>query len=152
LIFAWHINFRSCELQTQFLSLSLFFLPAALAARAAASGPASDPSSWGGGAPSRLASSLLLAASPSALLASLMCVAPLVGRQLAGQPERGRYRPGRRRRRGLHRFGRREGGRPHRDHRFQPRPLVGWLGRLAADDACPKQTVVLWPRFIDKVR
>jgi hypothetical protein len=124
LIFTWHINFRSCDLQTQFLSLSLFFLPAAPAAGAAASGPASGPSSWGGGGHPC-----------GAGLGSRVCVAVLVGRQLAGQPERGRHRPGRRRRRGLHRFDRREGGRPLRDHRFQSRPLVGWLGRLGADDA-----------------
>ncbi len=36
----------------------------------------------------------------------------------------------------LHRLGRQGGGRPHRYHRFQPRPFAGWLGGLAADDVC----------------
>jgi hypothetical protein len=102
------IHFQGIGLQ---FTVSFSFLPAAPAARAAASGPASGTSSWGGGRSrgSGLASSLLLAASPPTLLASRVCVAALIGRQLARQPERGRYRPGRRRQRGLHRFGRRGG-------------------------------------------
>jgi hypothetical protein len=103
-----------------FCSLRIFFRvaqylgwlsPAAPAAGSAASGPDPVPAP-GRGRPHRswLASSLLLAASPPALLTSRVCVAALIGRQLAGQPERGQYRLGRRRRRRLHRFGRRGGG------------------------------------------
>ncbi len=56
-------------------------------------GPPLEPPLGGGGGRSHgLASSLLLAASPPALLTSRVCVAALIGRQLAGQPERGRYR------------------------------------------------------------
>ncbi len=105
MIFACHIHFRGCGLQTQFLSLSLFFYQRP--GRPPRGPPLAPPLGGGHSRGSGLASSLLLAASPPALLASRVCVAALVGRQLAGQPERGRYRPGRRR--GLHRFGRREG-------------------------------------------
>jgi hypothetical protein len=67
------------------------------------------PLLWEGGHPHkpRLTSSRVLAAPPSALLASRVGVAALVRRQLAGQPERGRHRPGRRRRLRLHRLNRR---------------------------------------------
>jgi hypothetical protein len=65
---------------------------------------------------SRLASSRVLAAPSSALLASRVGIAALVRRQLARQPERGRHRPGRRRRRRLRGFGRREGSSLHRNH------------------------------------
>jgi hypothetical protein len=74
--------------------------PAAPAAWSAASGPAPVPAP-GRGHPHRsmLASSRVVAAPPSALLASRMSVSAQVSRQLAGQPQRGRYRFWRRRRR-----------------------------------------------------
>jgi hypothetical protein len=84
--------------------------PSAPAARSAASGPA-PVSTPGRGRPrlSLLASSLLVAASSPAQLASRVRVAALIGWQLAGQPERGRHRLGLRWRRGLRRFGRQGG-------------------------------------------
>jgi hypothetical protein len=112
-------------------ALSCSTSSAAPAAGSTASGPAPG---WGRpGLPLR-ASPLLLAASLPALLISRVCVAALIVRQLAGQPEWRRHGLGRRRRRRLHRFGRLGGGRPHRYHRLQPRTFVGWLGGLAADD------------------
>ncbi len=99
--------------------------PAAPAAWAAASGPA-PVSAPGRGRlhRSRLASSRALAAPAPPLLASRVQVAALVCRQLAVQiTERGRHRPGRRRRRRLSGLSRREGGGLHWNHGFQPRPL-----------------------------
>jgi hypothetical protein len=91
--------------------LSWLASPAAPAARSAASGPA-PVSAPGRGRPrlSLMASSLRDVASSPAQLATRLRVAALIGRQLAGQPERRRHRLGRRRRRGLRRFGRQGGG------------------------------------------
>ncbi len=68
-------------------------LPPASAAWVATSGPASGRSP--GVCPPHsclLASSRVVAAPPSALLASRVIVSTLVRRQLTGQPQRGRYR------------------------------------------------------------
>jgi hypothetical protein len=74
-------------------TISYFALPPASAAWAAASGPASGHSPGFGPSPGRLlASSRDLAAPPSARLTSLVVGPALVRRQLAGQPQRGRYR------------------------------------------------------------
>jgi hypothetical protein len=85
---------------------------------------------------SLLSSSLRDVAPPPAQLSSRIRVAALVGRQLAGQPERRRHRLRMRWRRRLRRLGRLMGGGSHRYHRFQPRSLAGWLGGLAVDDVC----------------
>ncbi len=106
-------------------------------ARSAASGPVPVPAP-GRGHPHRswLASSRVVAAPPSALLASRVIVSAQVCRQLAGQPQGGRYRLWRRCRRWLGGLSCRRRGGPHWDHRLQPRSL-GWrLLRLAtAGDA-----------------
>ncbi len=78
---------------------------------------------------SLLSSSLRVVALPPAQLAPRVCVAALVGWQLARQPEQ-------RRRRRLCRLGRLRGDGSHRYNRFQPRPFAGWLGGLAANDVC----------------
>jgi hypothetical protein len=111
--------------------------PAAPAAWSAASGPAPVPApvrgrlyrSW-------LASSRVVAAPPSTLLASRVGVPAQVRRQLAGQPQRGRYRLWCRPRRWLGGLCCRWRGGPHWDHRLQPRSLGYRLLRLAtAGDA-----------------
>jgi hypothetical protein len=93
--------------------------------------------SGGGAVPptaTSLAFSRCLAAPSSSLRASRVGIAALVYRQLARQPKRRRYGPGRRRRgrlcglcgmlwRGLHRY-----------YGFQPRPLVGRLAGLGPVD------------------
>jgi hypothetical protein len=141
-LFCFQSTFRFCHIfftledrKVHFLNV---FLPAAPAAWAAASGPSSgSPPGVGHHHSSRLASSRVVAAPSSALLASRVGVPALVRRQLTGQPQRGRYRLGRRRRHRLSGLSRREGSGLHWNHRFQPRPLVCRLRRLAsAGDAC----------------
>ncbi len=111
--------------------------PAAPAAWSAASGPAPVPAPGRGRLyRSSLASSHVVAAPPSALLASRVSVPTQVRRQLAGQPQRGRYRLWCRRRRWLGGLCCRGCGGPHWDHRLQPRSLGYRLLRLAtASDA-----------------
>jgi hypothetical protein len=131
-----HYFFQTIRL-CLFLTISLDFYHRPQQPGRPPQGPPLVPPLGGWGRPTMtgLASSRALTAPSSELRTSQMGIAALIRRQQTRQPQRGRYRPGRRQRGRLGGLCRGFGHRLHRYHRFQPRPLVSRLARLTpADD------------------